>query len=73
MEETVTADPWVDAEFDQKVRETAYFLWEDAGRPAGREREFWFEALERCLREREADRLLRAAPPPRVEHTPRLK
>lgn len=62
----VTDDPWIDHEFEQSVRETAYFLWEQDGRPEGREQEYWFEALKRCLRERDADALLRE--PPRYEH-----
>ncbi|WP_354066430.1 DUF2934 domain-containing protein [Devosia sp. 2618] len=49
----------MDYEFDRKARETAYFLWEQAGCPWGREKEFWFISLDRCLREREADALLR--------------
>ena len=53
-----TDDPWIDKEFESRVRDTAYFLWEDDGRPHGREKEYWFNALERCLRQREADRLL---------------
>lgn len=57
-------DPWVDQEFDRKVRETAFFLWEEAGKPSGREQEFWFVALERALRERDADRRLRDQPSP---------
>lgn len=68
----MTFDPWVDADFDRKVRETAYFLWENAGQPPNREREFWFVALERCLREREADRLLMAEPPPKPDDSFRL-
>ena len=40
------ADRWGDPVFEQAVRDTAYFLWENAGRPAGREQEFWFQALE---------------------------
>jgi hypothetical protein len=55
-------DPWIDRDFDHAVRETAYFLWEQAGRPAGREQEFWFEALQRSLRQRQADRDLQIAP-----------
>lgn len=51
-------DRWIDHEFNQKVRETAYFLWEQSGRQSGREKEYWFIALDRCLREREADQLL---------------
>ncbi len=28
----------------EKVRERAYYLWEQAGRPCGREHEFWAQA-----------------------------
>jgi hypothetical protein len=30
--------------FERRVRERAYFLWEQAGRPAGRSEEFWQKA-----------------------------
>lgn len=60
---TDAPDPWVDPNFEHAVRETAYFLWEQADRPAGREQDYWFQALERCLRERHADHDLRQAPP----------
>ncbi|MEQ9635102.1 MAG: DUF2934 domain-containing protein [Devosia marina] len=56
-------DPWVDPLFEQRVRETAYFLWEQAGRPDGQEQQYWFEALDRCLRERQADEMLQKQPP----------
>ncbi len=55
-------DPWVNADFEKAVRETAYFLWEQDGRPQGREQEYWFRALERTLRERRADGAIGAAP-----------
>jgi hypothetical protein len=55
-------DRWVDRLFEQSVRETAYFLWEQDGRPDGAEHEYWFRALDRCLRQREADRLLNETP-----------
>ena len=32
---------------DQHQRESAYFLWEKAGRPEGRDLEFWFASHER--------------------------
>lgn len=48
-------DRFGDAAFEQAVRETAYFLWEQDGRPEGRETEYWFQALERTLRERKAN------------------
>ncbi len=55
MSTTDGADPWRNTDFEQAVRETAYFLWEQDGRPNGREQEYWFRALERALRERHAD------------------
>jgi hypothetical protein len=55
-------NPWGDPEFEQRVREMAYFLWTHAGRPSGQEKPFWYEALERSLREREADGLLEQEP-----------
>jgi hypothetical protein len=50
--------PWGDPAFEQAVRDTAYFLWEQDGRPQGREQEYWFAALERRLRQREYDKEL---------------
>lgn len=55
-------DPWVDKHFEAAVRDTAYFLWENDGRPFGRETEYWFAALEKCLRQRGADAQLRQGP-----------
>ena len=55
-------DPWIDKDFESAVRDTAYFLWENDGRPLGREKEYWFAALDRCLRQREADALLQQEP-----------
>lgn len=37
---------------EQSVRERAYTLWADEGRPEGRADEFWHRALEQHLRER---------------------
>ena len=55
-----------DPDFEQAVRETAYFLWEHDGRPAGREQEYWYRALEQTLRQRNSDADLRATPPMRA-------
>jgi hypothetical protein len=55
-------DIWGDPAFEQAVRETAYFLWEQDGRPGGREQEYWYRALERTLRERNADHVIGAEP-----------
>jgi hypothetical protein len=43
---------FVDLDFEQRVRQTAYHLWEDDGRPFGRETVYWFRALEKLLSER---------------------
>ena len=56
------ADPWGDPDFEQEVRDTAYFAWEQDGRPDGREQEYWFRALEQCLRRRNADSELQLGP-----------
>jgi hypothetical protein len=37
---------------EQSVRERAYLLWEEAGRPEGRAEEFWHCALDQHLRTR---------------------
>jgi hypothetical protein len=52
MKEQDKFDPWGDPAFEQAVRESAYFLWEQDGRPEGREHEYWYRALERNLRQR---------------------
>jgi len=62
MTEPQEHDPWVNPAFEQNVRDTAYFMWEHDGRPSGREQDYWFSALEKCLRQREADQLLRNGP-----------
>lgn len=53
-------DPWVDPAFEEAVRNTAYFLWENDGGVHGREQHHWFKALERCLRQRNCDQALEA-------------
>jgi heme oxygenase len=59
-------DPWIDRNFEAQVRQTAYFLWENDGRPHGREQQYWFAALDRCLRQHQADELLRKEPSDRT-------
>ena len=59
-------DRWGDPVFEQAVRETAYFLWEQDGKPGGHEQEYWYRALEQTLRQRNADHSL--AEPPRYTH-----
>ncbi|WP_449397171.1 DUF2934 domain-containing protein [Devosia riboflavina] len=48
-------EKFVDLDFEQRVRQTAYHLWEDNGRPFGDEKKYWFMALERLLAERTDD------------------
>jgi hypothetical protein len=45
-------EKFVDLDFEQQVRQAAYHLWEDDGRPDGREKEYWFKALEQLLANR---------------------
>jgi len=70
MTDHIKSDPWGDPAFEQAVRETAYFLWEQDGRPEGREQEYWYRSLERTLRERNSDRGLRQRPDGVVHREP---
>lgn len=44
------------------IRLTAYFLWEQEGRPEGRNHEFWRRACEMHARQRAYDGLLAESP-----------
>jgi hypothetical protein len=46
-------EKFVDLDFEQQVRQTAYHLWEDDGRPEGKETEYWFRAMEQLLAARD--------------------
>lgn len=46
-------EKFVDMDFEQRVRQTAYHLWEDDGRPNGRETDYWFRAMQQLLNERD--------------------
>jgi hypothetical protein len=48
---------------EEEVRTTAYFLWEQDGRPDGRAEYYWWLALERVARRRANDALLGATGP----------
>jgi hypothetical protein len=48
----VTSSSETRSGLEQSVRERAYFLWEQDGRPAGRAEKYWHRALEQHLRER---------------------
>lgn len=49
-------EKFVGLNFEQQVRQAAYRLWENDGRPEGREKDYWFIALEQMLAEREDGR-----------------
>lgn len=51
-----------DEGFFDAVRRTAYFLWEQDGRPQGRHEEYYLKALEQHRRERKFDRWLEDGP-----------
>jgi hypothetical protein len=36
-------------DFTAEGRATAYFLWEQAGQPSGREDDFWYKALDQHI------------------------
>ncbi|MFD2646366.1 DUF2934 domain-containing protein [Devosia albogilva] len=48
-------EKFVDMDFEQRVRQAAYHLWEQDGRPFGRETEYWFRALEQLLAQRSSE------------------
>ncbi len=43
------------------IQHAAYFLWEAAGRPEGRDQEFWFTAKERLRHRAPVHKLPRVA------------
>ncbi len=43
---------------EEAVRRTAYFMWEQDGRPEGGAEEYWFRALEKHRNQRTYDRWL---------------
>ena len=48
---------------EEAVRRTAFFLWEQDGRPPDRELEYWERALEQHIRQRAYDRWLAEGSP----------
>jgi DUF2934 family protein len=50
---------------DDRIRERAHQLWQQAGCPAGRQDEFWYQA-ERDVREMSELREQAEAPPPTI-------
>jgi hypothetical protein len=47
-----------DRDEEEAIRLTAYFLWEQDGRPEGRQDEYWQRARARHARRRDYDGLL---------------
>ena len=62
MSDEVSQVPGEDDHFIEAVRKTAYFLWEQDGRPHGRHDEYYLRALEQHRRAREYDRWLKDGP-----------
>lgn len=62
MQDHRRADDPGDAHFLEAVRRTAYFLWEQDGRPDGRHEHYWQQAFEQHRRQRDYDRWLEAGP-----------
>ena len=54
-----------DPDLAQAVRATAYFLWEQDGRPEGRSFDYWLRAKEMHLRQLAYDRWLAEGSPER--------
>jgi hypothetical protein len=50
--DTLAGDSQTKMGLGQTVRERAYLLWEQDGRPQGRAEEYWHRALDQHLRER---------------------
>ena len=56
------SQPPEDDAFREAVRKTAYFLWEQDGRPHGRHEEYYLRALDKHRRERTYDQWLEDGP-----------
>ena len=52
-----------DAELAEAIRRTAYFLWEQDGRPEGRAQDYWLRAKEAHLRQLAFDHWLQEGAP----------
>jgi hypothetical protein len=48
---------------DEQIRELAHSIWEQEGRPNGKDMEHYFRA-KKILEERESSRVIELAPPP---------
>jgi hypothetical protein len=48
---------------EEEIRRTAYFLWEQDGRPMGQDDHYWWAALEKIARSRSSDALMQNGHP----------
>jgi hypothetical protein len=48
---------------EQQIKELAYTIWEQEGRPTGKDLEYYFRAKQ-MLEERESSQVIKLAPPP---------
>jgi hypothetical protein len=46
---------------EEEVRLTAYFLWEQDGRPGGRDEHYWWAAVEKIARQKSSDALIQTS------------
>ena len=64
---------------DAAIREQAYYFWEQDGRPAGRETEYWQRAMVAVTEKSQMDTLTKPAPkkakaaPSKAKAVPKLK
>jgi hypothetical protein len=65
LEEAVLRERAMDKPTEEQIRQRAHELWEQGGRPEGREAEFWHQA-ERELHEKEELRDKTNEPPPTI-------
>jgi hypothetical protein len=63
MPDDQAPSPVEDQAFHEEVLRTAYFLWEQDGRPGGRHEEYYLRALDIHRRRRDYDRWLEDEPP----------
>ena len=57
---------------DAAIREQAYYFWEQDGRPAGRETEYWQRAMVAVTEKSQMDTLTKPAPK-KAKAVPKLK
>jgi hypothetical protein len=54
-------EPAPEDDFERRIRDTAYYMWEAEGRPEGRDQEYWHRAREVCLGQSSLDEQYDAA------------